>query len=62
MDNICHPPHSRLFNLQTLYSKINAQWTCGFDAEDQMRVQNQLNCCGYFSPFVKATISQTCYA
>ena len=49
----------RTFNLE---GKINAQWSRGFDAEDRMRVQNQLNCCGYFSPFVEATVSQTCYA
>ena len=47
------------FNLE---GKINAQWSCGFDVEDQMRVQNQLNCCGYFSPFIEATVIQTCYA
>lgn len=49
----------RTFNLE---GKINAQWSRVFDAENRMRVQNQLNCCGYFSPFVEATISQTCYA
>ena len=49
----------RTFNLE---GKINAQWSRNLDTEDRLRVQNQLNCCGYFSPFVEATISQTCYA
>ena len=49
----------RTFNLE---GKINAQWSRSFNAENRLRVQNQLNCCGYFSPFVEATVSQTCYA
>ena len=49
----------RTFNLE---GKINAQWSRDLDAESRLRIQNQLNCCGYFSPFVEATVSQTCYA
>ena len=49
----------RTFNLE---GKINAQWSRSLDTESRLRVQNQLNCCGYFSPYVEATISQTCYA
>lgn len=49
----------RTFNLE---GKINAQWSQKLGAEGRMRIQNQLQCCGYFSPFVEATISQTCYA
>jgi len=49
----------RTFNLE---GKINAQWSRNLTAEDRLRIQNQLICCGYFSPFVEATISQTCYA
>ena len=49
----------RTFNLE---GKINAQWSRSFDTESRLRVQNQLNCCGYFSPFVEATVSQTCYS
>jgi Tetraspanin family len=49
----------RTFNLE---GKINAQWSRGFDAENRLRVQNQLNCCGYFSPYIEATVSQTCYS
>ncbi|KIM42509.1 hypothetical protein M413DRAFT_444246 [Hebeloma cylindrosporum] len=49
----------RTFNLE---GKINAQWSQKLGAEGRMRIQNQLKCCGYFSPFVEATISQTCYA
>jgi hypothetical protein len=49
----------RTFNLE---GKINAQWSRLLDANDRLRVQNQLKCCGFFSPFVEATISQTCYA
>ena len=25
-------------------------------------MQNELQCCGYYSPFVEATVSQLCYA
>ncbi|KIM40810.1 hypothetical protein M413DRAFT_168446 [Hebeloma cylindrosporum] len=49
----------RTFNLE---GKINAQWSQKLGAEGRMRIQNQLSCCGYFSPFIEATISQTCYA
>ena len=49
----------RTFNLE---AKINAQWSRSLNTEDRLRIQNQLNCCGYFSPFVEATVSQTCYA
>ncbi|PPR03473.1 hypothetical protein CVT26_007879 [Gymnopilus dilepis] len=49
----------RAFNLE---GKVNAQWSRALGAEGRLRIQNQLLCCGYFSPFVEATISQTCYA
>jgi hypothetical protein len=49
----------RTFNLE---GKVNAQWSQKLGAEGRMRIQNQLQCCGYFSPFVEATVSQTCYA
>ncbi|KAF8231524.1 hypothetical protein L208DRAFT_1398721 [Tricholoma matsutake] len=49
----------RTFNLE---GKINAQWSRDLGAEGRLRIQNQLRCCGYFSPFVEATVSQTCYA
>jgi len=49
----------RTFNLE---GKINAEWSRDLGAEGRLRIQNQLECCGYFSPFVEATVSQTCYA
>ena len=49
----------RTFNLE---GKLNAQWSRTLGVMGRLRVQNQLNCCGYFSPFVEATVSQTCYA
>lgn len=49
----------RTFNLE---GKINAQWSRQLDTSDRLRIQDQLECCGYFSPFVEATISQTCYS
>ncbi|KAH7928306.1 hypothetical protein BV22DRAFT_210573 [Leucogyrophana mollusca] len=49
----------RTFNLE---GKINAQWSRDLGAEGRLRIQNRLHCCGYFSPFVEATVSQTCYA
>ncbi|KAJ7576984.1 hypothetical protein C8J56DRAFT_799725 [Mycena floridula] len=47
------------FNLE---GKINAEWSRDLGTEGRLRIQNQLGCCGYFSPFVEATISSTCYA
>jgi len=49
----------RTFNLE---GKIGDQWSQNLGAEGRMRIQNQLRCCGYFSPFVEATVTQTCYA
>lgn len=47
------------FNLE---GKINAQWSHELGWEGRLRVQDQLSCCGYFSPFVEASVSQACYA
>ncbi|KAL6307834.1 hypothetical protein BKA93DRAFT_727107 [Sparassis latifolia] len=49
----------RTFNLQ---AKLNAQWSRDLGMDGRLRIQNQLGCCGFFSPFVEATVSQTCYA
>jgi hypothetical protein len=49
----------RTFNLE---GKINAQWSKSLGTSGRLRIQNELLCCGYFSPFVEATISQTCYS
>ncbi|XP_006463568.1 hypothetical protein AGABI2DRAFT_74007 [Agaricus bisporus var. bisporus H97] len=47
------------FNLE---GKINAQWSRDLGADGRLKIQNLLQCCGYFSPFIEATVSQTCYA
>lgn len=47
------------FNLE---GKVNSQWSRALGVEGRLRIQNELNCCGYYSPFVEATISQACYA
>jgi hypothetical protein len=49
----------KTFNLE---GKINAQWSRFLGQTGRLRVQNRLGCCGYFSPFIEATVSQTCYA
>ncbi|KAF9055578.1 hypothetical protein BJ165DRAFT_1521583 [Panaeolus papilionaceus] len=49
----------RTFNLE---GKINAQWSQALKSSGRLRIQNQLKCCGYFSPFIEATVSQTCYS
>ncbi|KAH7876114.1 hypothetical protein F5879DRAFT_49559 [Lentinula edodes] len=49
----------RTFNLE---GKLNSEWSRALGAEGRLRIQNRLQCCGWFSPFVEATISQTCYA
>ncbi|KAJ7667222.1 hypothetical protein B0H17DRAFT_256955 [Mycena rosella] len=45
-----------------LEGKINQQWSQEFGAADRLTIQNLLGCCGYFSPFIEATVSSTCYA
>ncbi|KAH7924678.1 hypothetical protein BV22DRAFT_1012823 [Leucogyrophana mollusca] len=47
------------FNIE---GKVNAQWSRALRADGRLRIQNRLRCCGYYSPFVEATVSQTCYA
>ncbi|KAH9984078.1 hypothetical protein BJV74DRAFT_848825 [Russula compacta] len=49
----------RNFNLD---GKANFQWARQFGLNEWLRIQNQLNCCGYFSPFVEAALSQVCYS
>ncbi|KAH6918160.1 tetraspanin Tsp2 [Coprinopsis sp. MPI-PUGE-AT-0042] len=49
----------RTFNLE---GKINSQWSRNLGSIGRLRIQNQLSCCGYFSPFVEATVSQVCYS
>ncbi|KAJ7124489.1 tetraspanin Tsp2 [Mycena epipterygia] len=54
---ITYKKHS--FNLE---GKVNKQWSTGLGGVGRLRIQNQLGCCGYFSPFVEATVSATCYS
>lgn len=49
----------KTFNLE---GKMNAQWSKVLGTSGRLRIQNRLACCGYFNPFVEATVSQTCYA
>ncbi|TFY63697.1 hypothetical protein EVJ58_g3101 [Rhodofomes roseus] len=49
----------RAFNLE---GKINQQWSQQLGLDGRIRIQNQLHCCGYYSPFIEATASATCYA
>ncbi|KAH8109513.1 hypothetical protein DFH11DRAFT_1861250 [Phellopilus nigrolimitatus] len=60
---VCAPGYitykQRTFNLE---GKVNAQWSRVLGIDGRLRIQNQLGCCGYYSPFVEATASQTCYA
>ncbi|KAJ3986716.1 hypothetical protein F5890DRAFT_937472 [Lentinula detonsa] len=49
----------RAFNLE---GKLNLQWSRDLMDTGRLRIQNKLACCGYYSPFVEATISQTCYS
>jgi len=49
----------KTFNLE---GKINDEWSRSLGASGRLRIQNRLGCCGYFSPFIEATVSQTCYA
>jgi hypothetical protein len=47
------------FNLE---GKINSQWSRDLGEDGRLRIQDQLDCCGYFNPFIEATVTQTCYA
>lgn len=51
--------HRRTFNLD---GKINTQWSHELGDMERLRIQNQLKCCGFLSPFVDATFTSTCYA
>jgi len=45
-----------------LDGKVNQQWSQELGAQGRLTIQNLLGCCGYFNPFVEATVSTTCYA
>ncbi|KAJ7736533.1 hypothetical protein DFH07DRAFT_98885 [Mycena maculata] len=45
-----------------LPGKVSFMWSEALDIDARRRVQNALGCCGFFSPFVEASISSTCYA
>lgn len=49
----------RAFNLE---GKLNLQWSRQLGVAGRMHIQNSLKCCGYFSPYVEAAVSQTCYS
>ncbi|KAJ7244635.1 hypothetical protein B0H12DRAFT_805369 [Mycena haematopus] len=45
-----------------LDGKVNQQWSQDLGPAGRLTVQDTLGCCGYFSPFVEATVSSSCYA
>ncbi|KAJ7623650.1 hypothetical protein FB45DRAFT_980468 [Roridomyces roridus] len=45
-----------------LQGKLNFGWSELYEVDGRRRIQNALGCCGYFNPFVEASISSTCYA
>jgi hypothetical protein len=49
----------RTFSLE---GKLNELWSRELGGDGRTRIQNALGCCGYFSPFVEAAVTQTCYA
>jgi hypothetical protein len=49
----------RAFNLE---GKVNAQWSRALGSQGRLRIQDELQCCGYFSPFIEATVTATCFA
>ncbi|KAJ7732544.1 hypothetical protein B0H16DRAFT_1893042 [Mycena metata] len=48
----------RTLNLE---AKVNQQWSQELGAAGRLTIQSVLGCRGYFSPFVEATVSATCY-
>ncbi|KAK2460079.1 hypothetical protein APHAL10511_007913 [Amanita phalloides] len=49
----------RTFNLE---GKINLQWSRDIGTSGRLKIQNVLQCCGYYSPYVEATVTATCYS
>ena len=49
----------RTFNLE---GKVNSQWSRELGSAGRLIVQNELECCGYYNPFVEATVSASCYS
>lgn len=49
----------KTFNLE---GKVNAQWSRNLNVSNRLIIQNILECCGYYSPFVEATVSAKCYS
>ena len=49
----------RTFNLE---GKTNFQWSRLLDANARLDLQNLLTCCGYYNPFIEATLSAQCYS
>ncbi|KAJ7662679.1 hypothetical protein DFH06DRAFT_1471458 [Mycena polygramma] len=45
-----------------LEGKVNQQWSQSLGGAGRLAIQSALGCCGYFSPFVEATVSAGCYA
>ncbi|PWN44472.1 hypothetical protein IE81DRAFT_282126, partial [Ceraceosorus guamensis] len=41
--------------------KLNMAWSRYFDDLDRLRLQNNLHCCGYYTPLHQATFSRNCY-
>ncbi|PWN54302.1 hypothetical protein IE53DRAFT_308644, partial [Violaceomyces palustris] len=41
--------------------KLNMAWSRYYDDLDRLRLQNNLHCCGYYSPLHEATFSRNCY-
>ncbi|KAG8993596.1 hypothetical protein FRB94_010679 [Tulasnella sp. JGI-2019a] len=49
----------RTFNLE---GKINLEWSRYLGVNDRLVIQNVLSCCGYYNPFIEATVSARCYS
>ncbi|ORX36065.1 hypothetical protein BD324DRAFT_682202 [Kockovaella imperatae] len=47
-------------NLQ-LDRKLNQAWSRAFSDKDRLTIQNELSCCGYYTPYHDAAYSQQCY-
>ncbi|KAL9936570.1 hypothetical protein V8E36_004638 [Tilletia maclaganii] len=41
--------------------KLNMAWSRYYTDLDRLRLQNNLHCCGFYSPLHEATFSRTCY-
>jgi hypothetical protein len=52
----CVPRSKFTISYALTHTQVNQAWSQGLGAAGRLTIQNQLGCCGYFSPFIEATV------